>query len=59
MPTAVDVSITATMSPSPKVYKGDPVLLGALIAAAMNATDISWMNELAEKYVASLLHFYG
>ena len=59
MPTAVDVSITATMSPSPEVYKGDRAPLGALIAAAMHTTDISWMNELAEKYVASLLHSYG
>jgi hypothetical protein len=58
MPTAVDVSITATMSPSSEVHKGDPVPLGALIAAAMHTTDVSWMNELAEKYVAPLLHPY-
>ena len=59
MPTTVDVSITATMSPSPEMHKGDPVPLGALIAAAMHTTNVSWMNELAEKYVASLLHSYG
>ena len=59
MPTAVDVSITATMSPPPEVHKGDPVPLGALIAAAMHTTNVSWMNELAKKYVVPLLHLYG
>lgn len=56
MPTAVDASTTATTSPSPEVHKA---LLGALIAAVMHTTDVSWMNELAEKYVAPLLHPYG
>jgi hypothetical protein len=56
MPTAVDASTTATTSPSPEVHKAP---LGALIAAAMHTTDVSWMNELAEKYVVPLLHPYG
>ena len=36
----------------------DQKSLGALIAAAMHMTNVSWMNELADKYSASLSHFH-
>ena len=54
--TTVDLSTTATVSPLAEIHNYDQKPLGALIAAAMHTADVSWMNELADKYDASLLH---